>query len=163
MTCPLRIQRSRAKGWRMPDGAVYVGRGSMWGNPYRVANVQVESRGELSNVLAVEDVRDGSIVQTHFLSVRAATEWAVFRYRTEISAALLLPDVAATADPDAHWRAQHLPEIAGKPLACWCKLSHPCHADALLDLANAAQPPEATAERALPAPAGARPAREAQS
>lgn len=31
-----RIQRSRAKGWRMPAGAVYVGRPSKWGNPFRI-------------------------------------------------------------------------------------------------------------------------------
>lgn len=31
-----RIQRKRAKGWRMPEGAVYVGRGTKWGNPWRV-------------------------------------------------------------------------------------------------------------------------------
>lgn len=33
---PKRIQRKRTKGWRMPEGAVYVGRGSKWGNPYVV-------------------------------------------------------------------------------------------------------------------------------
>lgn len=32
---PKRIQRSRKKGWRMPAGAVYVGRPGKWGNPYR--------------------------------------------------------------------------------------------------------------------------------
>ncbi len=32
---PRRIQRSRGKGWRMPEGAVYVGRPSRWGNPQR--------------------------------------------------------------------------------------------------------------------------------
>lgn len=31
---PQRIQRRRIKGWRMPEGAVYVGRGSKWGNPF---------------------------------------------------------------------------------------------------------------------------------
>lgn len=31
-----RIQRKRTKGWRMPEGAVYVGRPTMFGNPYRV-------------------------------------------------------------------------------------------------------------------------------
>lgn len=31
-----RIQRRRSKGWTMPEGAIYVGRGSRWGNPYRV-------------------------------------------------------------------------------------------------------------------------------
>ena len=34
---PMRIQRKRAKGWRMPAGAVYVGRPSEWGNPFDVS------------------------------------------------------------------------------------------------------------------------------
>lgn len=29
---PIRIQRKRTKGWRMPEGAVYVGRPTEWGN-----------------------------------------------------------------------------------------------------------------------------------
>ncbi len=33
---PQRIQRRRTKGWRMPVGAVYVGRGTQWGNPIRI-------------------------------------------------------------------------------------------------------------------------------
>jgi hypothetical protein len=33
-TMPQRIQRRRVKGWRMPEGAIYVGRGSKWGNPF---------------------------------------------------------------------------------------------------------------------------------
>ena len=33
-TQPKRIQRERTKGWKMPDGAVYVGRPTKWGNPY---------------------------------------------------------------------------------------------------------------------------------
>ncbi len=32
---PKRIQRRRVPGWRMPEGAVYVGRPSRWGNPWR--------------------------------------------------------------------------------------------------------------------------------
>lgn len=35
---PVRIQRKRVKGWRMPEGAVYVGRGSRWGNPYKIGD-----------------------------------------------------------------------------------------------------------------------------
>lgn len=30
-----RIQRKRTKGYRLPDGAIYVGRPTKWGNPYR--------------------------------------------------------------------------------------------------------------------------------
>jgi hypothetical protein len=35
VSTPKRIQRKRTKGWRMPEGAVYVGRPSLWGNPYK--------------------------------------------------------------------------------------------------------------------------------
>ena len=31
-----RIQRRRTRGWRMPPGAVYVGRPTKWGNPFPV-------------------------------------------------------------------------------------------------------------------------------
>ena len=33
---PKRIQRKRTKGWRMPEGAVYVGRGTVWGNRFKI-------------------------------------------------------------------------------------------------------------------------------
>jgi len=35
---PERIQRRRTKGWRMPEGAIYVGRPSKWGNPFRIGH-----------------------------------------------------------------------------------------------------------------------------
>ena len=35
---PKRIQRSRAKGWKMPANAIYVGRPTVWGNPYVVGS-----------------------------------------------------------------------------------------------------------------------------
>lgn len=31
---PKRLKRSRARGWRMPEEAVYVGRPTRWGNPF---------------------------------------------------------------------------------------------------------------------------------
>lgn len=36
MSKPKRIQRKRTKGWKMPKGAVYIGRPTKWGNPYKV-------------------------------------------------------------------------------------------------------------------------------
>lgn len=33
---PVRIQRKRTKGWKMPENTVYVGRGTKWGNPFAV-------------------------------------------------------------------------------------------------------------------------------
>ena len=40
---PKRIQRKRTKGWRMPEGAVYVGRPTIFGNPFAVEDVQLRS------------------------------------------------------------------------------------------------------------------------
>ena len=47
MTGPRRIQRRRTRGWRMPEGAVYVGRPTRWGNPF------VVTPGGLSAEMAV--------------------------------------------------------------------------------------------------------------
>ena len=35
---PARIQRTRKKGWRMPEGAVFIGRGTVYGNPYKIGD-----------------------------------------------------------------------------------------------------------------------------
>ena len=35
---PKRIQRKRRKGWRIPEGTVYVGRPTKWGDPHNVSN-----------------------------------------------------------------------------------------------------------------------------
>ena len=36
---PKRIQRKRTKGWKMPDNAVYVGRPTRYGNPFKIGDV----------------------------------------------------------------------------------------------------------------------------
>ena len=40
--------------------------------------------------------------------------------------------------PDLLARARQ--ELSGRPLACWCKPTDPCHADILLRIANGAPP-----------------------
>jgi hypothetical protein len=35
-----RIQQKRVKGWRKPPNAVYVGRPTKWGNPYKGADIR---------------------------------------------------------------------------------------------------------------------------
>ena len=48
---PIRIQRKRIKGWRMPENTVYVGRPSKWGNPFK-------AKTKMDNWIAVEKFRD---------------------------------------------------------------------------------------------------------
>lgn len=57
-------------------------------------------------------------------------EEAVSRFRAWIEAALAGPAGAIT-------RAALDEELRGRDLACWCPLDRPCHADVLLELANA--------------------------
>jgi|SRR5579859_4814311 len=35
---PKRIQRKRTKGYKMPPGCVYVGRPTIWGNPFKLTD-----------------------------------------------------------------------------------------------------------------------------
>lgn len=39
--------------------------------------------------------------------------------------------------PDSHHRAWVRENLRGKDLICWCSLGQPCHADFLLEVANA--------------------------
>lgn len=44
---PVRIQRRRTKGWRMPENTIYVGRPTIWGNPF---GVHPEEGGKAASV-----------------------------------------------------------------------------------------------------------------
>ena len=56
---------------------------------------------------------------------------------------LTIEGVTAGIPERKQWMIDHLGELRGKNLACWCKPGTPCHADVLLGLVNAAG--EATA------------------
>jgi hypothetical protein len=43
---PSRIRFRRTKGWRMPEGAIYVGRPSRWGNPIVASGKDTRARRE---------------------------------------------------------------------------------------------------------------------
>lgn len=66
--------------------------------------------------------------------VETAAE-AVRLFRVRMPGGIL----SAQAHPESRMgRIIHgLPELRGLNLACWCKLDEPCHADVLLELANA--------------------------
>lgn len=108
---PQRIQRRRTPGWKMPEGARYVGRGDRerWGNLFRVGD-------DLH--LTTDGPRGGVGV-----GMPITPQLAVDLYRAWV---LARPAAVEAARED----------LAGLDLACWCPLDQPCHADVLLDLAN---------------------------
>jgi hypothetical protein len=120
-----RIQRKRTTGWRMPEGAVYVGRPTRWGNPYSIAMMQAR----------IDELVAAGIGEVDSLSAR---DFAVEAFRADL-----------TYGPDSPWWwygphnqivaikcALQDGALAGHDLACWCPLDQPCHADVLLKIAN---------------------------
>lgn len=109
---PIRIQRKRTKGWKMPANTVYVGRPSKWGNPFKV----------------------GGTVYNHFgteFKIRTV-EQAINCYKNLV---LVKLNPGFIFGQELIMKAD-LSELKGKNLACWCKEGSPCHADILLEMAN---------------------------
>lgn len=124
-----RIQRQRTKGWRMPNGAIYVGRPSRWGNPWPVQNVRTQ--------LAM--AYDWSAI------ARTSPLWAMWAQRglinttpiaVETSVALYRRALEQCRADVPESFAEWLAPLRGKDLACFCPLDQPCHADVLLEFAN---------------------------
>lgn len=107
---PKRIQRKRTKGWKQPNGVVVVTRGTRWGNPFTVSDKYEAGTKVGGFYIAVPTVQD---------AVECFRLWAADQ-----------PDFLESVRE----------ELAGKDLACWCKLGAVCHADVLLELANAPKP-----------------------
>ncbi|WP_041797201.1 DUF4326 domain-containing protein [Pararhodospirillum photometricum] len=108
---PARIQRLRAKGWRMPPDTVYVGRPTIWGNHFVV---------------------DPSRAVDHPDWRRNVDFWSVWPVSDAATAVQAYREMVL-----AQWWFQELiPGLRGRNLACWCPLDQPCHADVLLEIAN---------------------------
>ena len=54
MSAPVRIQRRRSRGWRMPPNTVTVDRSTKWGNPYRYAHAVEFVPGVMTVLISAE-------------------------------------------------------------------------------------------------------------
>ena len=123
-TKPLRIQLSRKAGWEKPPNTVVVSRPSRWGNPFRLG------------FHTIEVPKSPTGVHRRFANRSECVDW--FR-----------ADVAKRPE----FVAEIKDKLRGKNLACWCELCgqhragkplgvtcahcEKCHADVLLEIANA--------------------------
>ena len=111
---PQRLQRSRKRGWRAPEGSRYVGRPTIFGNPFMLARF-----GHAKSVQLFDRWLEGSIADLTLerMGFCPAEVEAMRRRRT-----LLL---------------ERLPDLKGLDLICWCPLSSRwCHANPLIVRAN---------------------------
>lgn len=125
---PMRVQRKRAKGWRMPKSTIYVGRPSLWGNfkPFMSP--------------------DHWYLLGHN-GVAMTGYGMVYRYSSEETAAAAAMNLYREMVNDylERWeKSGKVPgffePLLGHNLACWCPLDRePCHATVLADALIAAK------------------------
>ncbi|CAN5573196.1 hypothetical protein BH10PSE14_BH10PSE14_06270 [soil metagenome] len=111
---PRRLQRSRKRGAKTPAGAVYVGRPTLFNNPFRF-----ERFGHARSVLLYGDWMEGRLsdlrLERHGFC--PAEIDALHRKRERIH--------------------RNLHQLSHKDLVCWCPTTSKwCHADILLEHAN---------------------------
>jgi hypothetical protein len=109
---PIRIQRKRTRGWRMPAHTKSVTRPGKFGNPYSVVK---DARGWAA-------LLNGKSIGVYFYYKFLANRYAVDKFREH---------VMKMSDLDLL-----LAELRGWNLACWCPIDSPCHADVWIELAN---------------------------
>lgn len=134
---PRRIQMHRRKGgWRKDHlDAVIVARPSKWGNPFALDGpldlfAWLSLAGERGDRTMREWRRD-ACAEAFRLMMTAERRAIPTDEVTDLDRAMALrPDAYPTHD---EIRA----ELCGRDLACWCPLDAPCHADVLMEIANA--------------------------
>ena len=110
-----RVQRSRQKGARTPPGVIYVGRPTIWGNPF-----DLKRHGHAKCVQLFQRWLDGQLADLSLerMGYCPAEIEALHRKRATL--------------------LQRLPELAGQTLQCWCPVTTSwCHAEVLIARANA--------------------------
>lgn len=109
---PIRVQRKRTKGWKMPENTISVTRPGKWGNPFMVGKKIPEG---LVEILDKDDFFHFMKFNMGFVDER---EDAVRLFEKYILQKL---DVS---------------ELKGHDLACWCAIGKICHGDSLLKKAK---------------------------
>lgn len=133
---PVRVQRRRSKGWKMPPNTVSVTRPGRWENPFKVGGyfkiggrlggggaIGAASCDWMQRIIWEPSDERAAVLEGYTLIKSREHAVAWFRRLADNWTASL--------------RAECQRELAGRNLACWCPLSQPCHADVLLEIANA--------------------------
>ncbi len=123
---PARFQRSRKAGYQLPKDVVYVGRPTIWGNPYPPGLFVFAVPPNILSAAAISAAAENNVL---------TVEGSVAVYAAYIK---------------LNKKYFPLEEIRGRDLSCWCACGEPCHADVLLTIANA--PAELTTRLSVTAP-----------
>lgn len=135
----------------MPAGAIYVGRPSPWGNPFKTSGdfivwtaVAIGNRADAAGRLKTSLILYRAWLTGEGVPVgppaMPSDDLIVYGDGSQASTAeaaqCMATRFAQMYAPESVPDRPSLDELRGKVLACWCPLDRPCHADILLDLAN---------------------------
>jgi hypothetical protein len=134
---PVRIQRSRQHKQVSPNGLpiVYVGRGTRWGNPFRLCKlnngkfaVSHECDYQLHQItkkVGCDNKHYNTREEAAKDAIRCYSNW-LLPYTHEGTLGEFFQSQAVLEDA--------LLSLKNKNLSCWCKLDETCHADYLINL-----------------------------
>lgn len=122
---------ARRKGWRQTENSIFVGKPTKWDTPFRV--IEIPNNRPLNDLFRrwqVYSTIDFSEYLKHneFLTRNDAARASVDTFEK-----MLVDGKIPTYGKN--WRKK-LEELRGHDLLCYCVPDEPCHADALVKLAN---------------------------
>jgi len=151
---PRRIQRQRTAGWRLPPEAVYVGRPTVYGNPFPIEGEWITGAAQALGYPTGPAFLRGTAVALYrwwltgkepILGLEPSTGWRPELTYGSRGGAVWLGGQGVVELP----QRPDLAPLRGHDLACWCPVGGwsgdlyatgalllPCHADVLLELAN---------------------------
>lgn len=148
---PKRIQMKNTLGWRMPEGAIYVGKSSPWENYFQVSTLirfgpeheahfgrPWDHEGRISAV-GSHDMHLGTgpeVIETYVRESTPAEQVELFRLTLTHPTPGMLAAWPSRKGRFFKTPPEDLHVLRGHDLACWCPLHVPCHADVLLELAD---------------------------
>ncbi len=145
---PVRIQRTRKRGFNLKEIAdsinglpvVYVGRGSKWGNPFRVVEnsngyyaIKTDGSEYCNDILIKHCHASYKKKEDAVMDAIKCYDYYLLPYKHGESMMQFYQSMSEMEDV--------IMKLKGKNLTCWCpihenNLYHHCHADLLLSIAN---------------------------
>lgn len=121
---PIRVQRQRTKGYKLPKNTVCVNRPLKYGNPLKLLN----------GIIYVDAGWRRKILDKWVYYQRGDINKLLYVYEHIVKGTQFQnQDLQYWSDK---YKIYNLKELKNKNLACFCKIGEKCHGDILLKIAN---------------------------
>jgi len=127
---PQRIWHSREKGWKLPPNTVKVSRRTKWANPFaQKVKGGEDGQATMTREMFSDEYREWLTTPTRQNKTRDG-DWVQMSYAC-------WPTLLGVPFEGRPTITEIQEALRGKDLACDCHMSQPCHAEVLLEIANA--------------------------